>query len=54
MASIEETSAESNNIPPSSGSNEDEKSSSTNEKDSGFECNVSLHLFSIENLLLVF
>ena len=43
MASIEEASADNSNIPPpsSSGNNDDQKSSATNDKDAGFECNVS-------------
>lgn len=44
MASTEETSTNSENIPPSSGNDDEKKSSPNNDKDSGFECNVSSQL----------
>lgn len=41
MASTETPSADKCDPPPSSGDNNENKSSTNNDKDSGFECNVS-------------
>ena len=47
MASTEETSASDNDILPTSGKDDQNKSSTTNEKETGFECNVSTLIDSI-------
>lgn len=55
MASTEETSANSTDIPPSSGNDDHNRSSSTNEKETGFECNVSISIdLSMTNLSMNF
>jgi hypothetical protein len=45
MASTEKTSTENDNIPSSSKMNDETKTSSSNDKDSGFECNVSYYYY---------
>jgi hypothetical protein len=46
MASTEKTSTGNNNIPPTSESNDQTRTSSNNDKDSGFECNVNYSYLS--------
>ncbi|CAF0951572.1 unnamed protein product [Adineta steineri] len=42
MESTERASSENDNVPPSSHSNDEKKTSSNNDKDSGYECNICL------------